>query len=235
MALRLAIFDVDGTLVDSLAHIHGAMAAACAGLGRPAPSRDAVRQVIGLSLPVALDRALPGLAPEALDRALALYKAAFAAAADAGGPATAPLYPGVAEMLDRLAAEDELLLAVATGKSRRGLDRIIEMHGLAGRFVSRQVADDHPSKPHPSMLEAAAAETGVAVEDAVMIGDTVYDLQMARAAGMAAIGVTWGYHARAALMAEAPAALVERAADLPAAIAAVLSRDAGAEPGERTG
>lgn len=226
--LRLAVFDVDGTLVDSLGHIHGAMTEAFVAMGRPAPARSAVQTVIGLSLPVAIAQVDGGLDGAALDRAVGLYKEAFAALADAGGPATAPLYPGVAEMLDTLAEDDSLLLAVATGKSRRGLDRILDMHGLHGRFVSLQVADHHPSKPHPSMLLAAADEAGCAPEDAVMIGDTVYDLQMAQAAGMAALAVSWGYHDAALLRAERPAAVADRVAALPGLIAALL-RPCGGE------
>jgi phosphoglycolate phosphatase len=111
----------------------------------------------------------------------------------------APLYPGAADLLHRLAKRDDMLLAVATGKSRRGLRALIEHHGLEGIFISLQTADDHPSKPHPSMIAAALAEAGVGAGDAVMIGDTSYDIEMGRAAGVATIGVRWGYHPGAEL------------------------------------
>jgi phosphoglycolate phosphatase len=221
---RLAVFDVDGTLVDSLGHIHAAMSAAFAAMGRQPPPRPAVEGVIGLSLPIAIAEVDGDLHGADLDRAVVLYKDAFATLADAGGPATAPLYPGVLPMLDRLAATDGLLLAVATGKSRRGLNRILDMHGLHGRFVTLQVADDHPSKPHPAMLLTAADAVGCATADCVMIGDTVFDLQMAKAAGMPALAVTWGYHRADRLRAERPAAMAEAVADLPDLIA-VLHRD----------
>ena len=99
-------------------------------------------------------------------------------------------------MLTQLHAVPEILLGIATGKSRRGLDGLLAVHGLEKLFVTQQVADHHPSKPHPSMLRACCDETGVAPEDAVMIGDTSFDMQMARAAGMDGIGVSWGYHRR---------------------------------------
>ena len=104
-----------------------------------------------------------------------------------------PLYDGVAELIDALEA-DGWLLGVATGKSDRGLALCLEHHGLAGRFVTLQTADRHPSKPHPSMIEPAMAEAGAAPETTLMIGDTSYDMAMARAAGVTAIGVAWGYH-----------------------------------------
>ncbi len=103
--------------------------------------------------------------------------------------------------MDRLKARDDVLLGVATGKSRRGLDKLIEGHGLEGYFLTRQVADDHPSKPHPSMILAALSEMGMERGDAVMVGDTSYDMEMAQAAGVAGLGVSWGYHPESALCA----------------------------------
>ena len=111
----------------------------------------------------------------------------------------APLYPGARDCLDALRPRDDLLLGVATGKSRRGLDAMIEHHDLRGYFVSLRTADTHPSKPHPEMLLAACADAGVDPSEAVMIGDTEFDMDMARAAGTAAIGVGWGYHPAEAL------------------------------------
>lgn len=112
---------------------------------------------------------------------------------------SSPLYPGALQALTDLGSAPEVLLGVATGKSKRGLDKLIETHGLEGVFVTQQVADFHPSKPHPSMLHAAMSETGASPENTVMIGDTSYDMDMARAAGVRAIGVNWGYHDRKAL------------------------------------
>lgn len=194
--LRLAIFDVDGTLVDSQASIVGSMRYAFDSVGLTAPARDVILAQVGLSLPVIFEN----LAPEASDETrLALrdgYKRGFMQMRQEKGTAmTAPLYPGAMQALDHLHAQPEVLLGVATGKSKRGLDRLLEGHGLTKRFVTQQVADFHPSKPHPAMIETALAETGVAAKDAVMIGDTQYDMEMAKAAGVYAIGVDWGYHA----------------------------------------
>ena len=119
-----------------------------------------------------------------------------------GSSATSPFFPGARAALDALRAQDWTLLAVATGKSKRGLDKLVEGYGLDGYFQSQQVADFHPSKPHPSMIHAAMSETGVAADRAVMIGDTTFDMDMARAAGVRSIGVSWGYHATDALDAD---------------------------------
>lgn len=220
--LRLVIFDVDGTLVDSQGHIMAAMQAAYEGLGWPAPPREAVLSIVGLSLKEAFSR----LAPDATtaERAALIdgYKAAFADLRHAG--LSSPLYPGVPEMLTRLNAEPEILLAVATGKSRRGLEAMLDTHALRGLFVSTQVADDHPSKPHPSMVLMALAETGVVARQAVMVGDTSFDMEMAAAAGVASIGVTWGYHPRQALTGASH--IVDDVTALEAAISAVLEERA---------
>jgi phosphoglycolate phosphatase len=213
--LRLILFDVDGTLVDSQASILSAMAAAFATLGHRAPDRASVLSIVGLSL----DRAMARLAPEASEQAqvglVAAYKQAFHAQRLAG-ESPPVLYPGAREMIDRLAALPDTLLGVATGKSQRGLDALLETLGLERVFVTRQVADHPPSKPHPSMILTALAETGVTAGDAVMIGDTSYDMDMARAARVAGIGVSWGYHAPAAL--GAARRVIDRFDDLPGAI-----------------
>lgn len=198
-APRLILFDVDGTLVDSQASIVGAMTVAFADSGLPAPKRDAILAIVGLSL----DRAMAVLAPDvsAAGQAalVAGYRSAFLAACQQQGAAHSPLYPGTRAALETLAAVPGNLIGVATGKSRRGLDGLIEAHGLGRFFVTRQVADHHPSKPHPSMILAALEETGVDPGNAVMIGDTRFDMEMARAAGIAGVGVSWGYHAPANL------------------------------------
>lgn len=192
--MRLVIFDVDGTLVDSQADIVAAMDAAFAAQGLPAPARAAVLGIVGLSLPQAMARLAPEAPADVQARLVEAYKDSYMGLRAAKGPASSPLYPGARAMLDRLAGRDDLLLGVATGKSRRGLDALIEAHGLRGLFVTEQVADHHPSKPHPAMVLAALSETSVAAGDAVMVGDTTFDMDMARAAGVAGIGVAWGYH-----------------------------------------
>lgn len=202
MRLRLVIFDVDGTLVDSQADILGAMAAAFADQSLPVPPREAVLSIVGLSLDVAMARLVPDLPEQRRDALVAGYKDAYMTARKASDTRqTSPLYPGARAVLQALAQQPHTLLGVATGKSQRGLDALIASHGLEGLFVTRQVADHHPSKPHPSMLLTALRETGVDAADAVMVGDTSYDMDMARAAGLRGIGVSWGYHAPAALSA----------------------------------
>ena len=192
MTARLALFDCDGTLVDGQAGVVNAMEAAFAEVGLPAPDRHQVRRIVGLSLPQAIGL----LAPQASERrrtaADAAYRDAFRAAREAGS-LVEPLYDGIAELIVTLAG-DGWLLGVATGKSQRGLEHCLAMHGLSAHFVTLQTADNHPSKPHPSMIEAALAETGVSPDNCVMIGDTAFDIAMAVNAGVRAVGVDWGYH-----------------------------------------
>lgn len=192
-SLRLALFDCDGTLVDSQFAIIDAMASAWAehGLGKPDPVE--VRRIVGLSLVEAVSRLLPALS--AADHVVVAesYKRAFAASR-ARGEVYEPLFPGIRETLDAL-EEAGVLLGVATGKSRRGLDAVLKGHGLTDRFVTLQTADVGPGKPHPYMIHRALGETGAAAGDTVVIGDTTYDIQMARNARVASVGVSWGYHA----------------------------------------
>lgn len=220
---RLILFDVDGTLVDSQADICAAMAAAFGACGMAVPERSAILAIVGLSL----DRAMARLAPAQAamqDMLVAAYKDAFHARRLAQGAGFAPLYPGALETLRRLAAEPDTQLGLATGKSRRGLDAVLAAHGLGGMFVTRQVADDHPSKPHPSMIRAAMAETGADAAATVMIGDTSFDMDMARAAGVGAIGVGWGYHPRAHLT--AAHRVIDRFDELPQALDDIRTRPA---------
>lgn len=195
-ARYLAVFDMDGTLLDSQAAILSAMAEAFAACDRPAPGRAETLGIVGLSLPVAMARLAPDAAPAELSALTGAYRAAFVRDAAAAPP---PLYPGALALLQALAARGDVALAVATGKSRRGLDVVLAGHGLAGYFATTQVADDHPSKPHPAMLLAALGATGVPAGRAAMIGDTSFDMEMAQAAGVPALGVSWGYHPAAAL------------------------------------
>ncbi|MGZ9810947.1 HAD-IA family hydrolase [Pseudoroseicyclus sp. H15] len=218
--MRLVVFDVDGTLVDSEGHIHAAMTRAFESVGLAPPPRAQVRAIVGLSLEVAMAR-LTGHEDAATHLRLAEgYRAAYhELRREAGTLASSPLYPGARDALQALQDEPETLLAVATGKSRRGLDALIEGHGLQGLFISRQTADTHPSKPHPSMLQACLADAGVPAERAVMVGDTTFDMEMAAAAGLGRIGVTWGYHEPHTLGADA---LIEDFAALPGAVDALL-------------
>jgi phosphoglycolate phosphatase len=219
MTVRLVIFDVDGTLVDSQADILGAMDAAFAAFSMPSPPREAILSIVGLSLPQAFARLMPDSDP-ALQAGLSeAYKQAYGDNRAVTGTAGSPLFPGARAALDHLAARPDLILAVATGKSRRGLDGLIAAHGLEGMFHNRQVADDHPSKPHPSMIRQALTDAGVAAHRAVMVGDTTFDMDMGRAAGVATIGVSWGYHPVARLKADH---VIHSFAELPAAIDQLL-------------
>jgi phosphoglycolate phosphatase len=213
---RLAVFDCDGTLVDSQATICVAMARGFAACGLPGPGDHATRGIIGLSLVEAMVMLHPQ-GSTAQHMALAdAYKSAFFDLRTAG-LAEEPLYDGIADAVAGLDARG-WLLGVATGKSDRGLKHILEHHGLHPQFVTLQTADRHPSKPHPSMLEQAMADAGASPATTAMIGDTSFDMMMAKAAGCAAIGVAWGYHDAQALR-DGGADVV---ADHPSALIAIL-------------
>lgn len=193
--LSLVVFDVDGTLVDSQADILASMGAAFAHAGRTAPAREDILSIVGLSLDHAIAQLSPGLDAATRGGMVDAYKAHYLTLrSEKGTPQSSPLYPHVREVLEALHAVPETLLGIATGKSRRGLDKLVDGHDMRSLFVTMQCADDHPSKPHPAMLHAALSETGVPAQRAVMIGDTSFDMEMARAAGMLAIGVSWRYH-----------------------------------------
>ena len=215
---RLAIFDCDGTLVDSGANICLAMEECFARAELPAPARERTRAVVGLSLVEAMRAMLPEAEAHVHVALAEDYKHAFQRLRGRG-LVEEPLYEGIAELIDAL-DRGEWLLGVATGKSDRGLSLCLEHHGLTGRFVTLQTADRHLSKPHPSMIETAMAEAGAAPETTFMIGDTSYDMAMAKSAGVLAIGVSWGYHPREELL----AAGADYIADHPSEIAELVSR-----------
>ena len=193
--LRLIVFDVDGTLIDSQAHIVASMSQAFAAEGLEPPQRQDVLALVGLSLDLIMPRLAPMQSPEVHNALVRHYKDAFAdLRMQQGADHASPLYPGAREALQRLNAQPEWLLGVATGKSQRGLDAVLDAHDLRSFFVTTQVADHHPSKPHPAMLEAALRDAGVPSSDAIMIGDTQFDQAMANAAGVPFIAVPWGYH-----------------------------------------
>jgi phosphoglycolate phosphatase len=186
---KLAIFDCDGTLVDSGGAIHRALRLTFDSHGLDCPPRAVTRKVIGLSL----DEAFAALVPDGDHPALSrTYKDAFFAMRSQG-VVEEPLFDGIVAALDGLSARG-WMLGVATGKSARGLDHCLAAHGIADRFVTLQTADNHPSKPHPSMVLAAIAEAGSSAEETVFIGDTAWDMGAGRAAGCGAIGAGWGYH-----------------------------------------
>ena len=216
----LAIFDVDGTLVDSQAVIVASMTRAFAKVDRPAPDRGEILSGVGLSLPLLVTRLTPGLDEETRAEIEAGYRTAYGPTAAEYGETA--LYPGVVEGLERLRSVG-LTLGIATGKSRRGLDRLIAAQGWDDLFATLQCADDHPSKPHPAMIERALLETGTEPNRGVMIGDTTFDAAMAAAAGVTMVGVDWGYHDAAALEAAGASPVVSDFAALTAAVEARLA------------
>ena len=192
MTIRLAIFDCDGTLSDGQAAVCSAMESAFAEVELPAPARHEIRRIVGLSLPNAIRHLAPDASEAQRAAAVEAYKSAFFDARQAGA-VREPLFEGIPDLLRALHAAG-WKLAVATGKSDRGLKSTLAMHRLTDLFSSLQTADRHPSKPHPSMVEQCLADTFAQRSGAVMIGDTVYDVEMASNAGVRSIGVSWGYH-----------------------------------------
>ncbi|HLI13278.1 MAG TPA: HAD-IA family hydrolase [Alphaproteobacteria bacterium] len=214
--LRLVVFDCDGTLVDSQDTIFAAVRAAFESCNLLPPLPAVARRVIGLPL----REAMAALAPAncGIDTALltARYKDAFVTARSRPD-FEEPLFPGALQTLDVLQAEG-YLLGIATGKGRRGLESTLARHNVLPRFVTLQTSDAGPGKPHPAMLERALAETGVEPAACVMVGDTTFDMQMAHAAGVKAVGVAWGYHAASELIAAGADIIVTAFAELPAAV-----------------
>jgi phosphoglycolate phosphatase len=204
---RLIVFDCDGTLVDSQALIvEAARRTLLAHDLAPVPAQ-AVHAVIGLSLELALARLVPVADATLIAALVESYRTSWRALRAEG--VRESLFARAREVLAALDGRGHLL-GVATGKSRLGLIDVLEHHGLAALFVSRQTADRHPSKPDPSMLEAAMRETGCTPAETLMVGDTDFDMAMARAAGARAIGVAWGNHPRALLEAGGAEIVLER-------------------------
>ncbi len=211
--MKLVIFDCDGTLVDSQHLIVACMDAAFLSLGRTPPSREATLSIVGLSLFEAFAVLTSPEDPD-IPALIEAYKGAFHAERQKHGHAE-PLYPGCREVIEWVAAE-KAALGIATGKSQRGVRIVMTHHGLIDRFATIQTADDAPSKPHPGMILQAMAEVGAVPEDTVMIGDTTYDIDMAHAAGVGSIAVTWGYHAPEALLRSRPNAIAGTYGEVPA-------------------
>jgi phosphoglycolate phosphatase len=209
---RLAIFDCDGTLVDSGATIYAALKASMEQHGFKVPPPSVSRRVIGLHLTEAMAALLPRESAERHQSLAEDYKAAFMRLR-AVGQVEEPLFDGVLELLDALEA-DGWLLAVATGKSDRGLRHCLEQHGIHTRFVSLQTADRHPSKPHPSMVRKAIADGGATPGTTIVVGDTSFDMAMAVAAGAAGIGAAWGYHEPEELIEAGAIAVAEQPLDV---------------------
>jgi phosphoglycolate phosphatase len=209
---RLALFDCDGTLVDSQHDIVEAMKRCFEAVKLAPPDRLSTLAVIGLSLPDAMARLLPQAEGHFHDHLAEQYKRAFQEMRRTNG-VSEPLYPGIADLVVRL-ADEGWMLGVATGKSDRGLNLCLRQHGIIDHFITLQTADRHPGKPHPSMGLLAMAEAGAVPETTVMIGDTSYDMEMAANAGMRGIGVNWGYHSAEEMLAAGAIAVAVDTSDL---------------------
>ena len=212
MTNKLALFDCDGTMVDSQANICTSMVQAFEAHGLVPPDHHLVRRIVGLSLMEAVAQLLPEGDETIVAAVTQSYKDGFFALRQAGG-VHEPLYDGLLDILEELEASG-WVLGVATGKSDRGLRHVLETHGLSGRFVTLQTADRHPSKPHPAMVELAILEAGAAPETTAMIGDTSFDMEMAVNARVRAVGVDWGYHDEHELVAAGAEVVAATMADL---------------------
>lgn len=212
--MKLALFDCDGTIVDSAALIHEVMARTFVDFGYPRPDFSATKSIIGLTLDIAIAR-MQGK-PHVDDEAVAMtahYKKIYIDVRSEPGM-DVPLFDGIKPVIAALAARDDILIGAVTGKSRRGLVNVLETHGFAPDFIVSRTADDCPSKPHPAMVTECCDETGMNPADAIVIGDAIYDMQMAKAAGAKAIGVSWGYASVEDLVAAGADAIVRHPKDL---------------------
>lgn len=211
--MKLAIFDVDGTLMDSQAMIVASLTAAFAAEGLVSPSRSEMLDIVGLSLVNAMAVLRPAEEATLHERLAQAYKEAFWSYRASRSYPELP-FDGAFDMLRRLQARGDVLLGIATGKAQRGVRHIIDQFGLEGVFATIQTSDDAPSKPHPDMILQAMREVGVEAEDTVMIGDAVFDIEMAHAAKVRPIAVSWGFQTREALAVAKPYALVDGFAEL---------------------
>jgi phosphoglycolate phosphatase len=218
--MKLALFDVDGTLMDSQAMILASLTAAFTAEGLPLPSRPEMLGVVGLSLVEAMAVLRPGDGAERHERLAQVYKEAFWSFRTNRSYPELP-FDGAFELLRRLQARGDVHIGIATGKAQRGIRHIIDQFGLEGVFATIQTSDDAPSKPHPGMILQAMRAVGVEPEDTVMIGDALFDIEMAHAAEVRPIAVSWGFQPRATLETAKPYAIVNDFNELEAALSAL--------------
>lgn len=213
---EFAVFDCDGTLVDSQRRIIDAVRGAWTSVGMTPPVDEAIRRIVGLALPQALQKLAAN--PNALQLAELVEGFRTRFHAQESDPAyDEPLYEGALEALAAL-RDDGFTLGVATGKGRRGLRKTLTTHGILDWFAVLKTADDGPSKPHPKILEDAMLEVGASPATTVMLGDTAYDMAMARSAGAHCLGVSWGYHAPSDLEAHGATRIIHQYADAPGVV-----------------
>ena len=196
--LALVLFDCDGTLIDSQRMITSAMDLAFGSCHVAPPPAEKTLSIVGLSLPQAIAILAPDAEPQLQAQLVSAYKGSFQKLV-ADPELQEPLYDGARDTIEHLSAQSDTLLGVATGKSVRGVKRLFDREDFHPHFSTIQTADTNPSKPHPGMIEAGIDETGASARRTIMIGDTTFDMEMARNAGVFALGVTWGYHPADAL------------------------------------
>lgn len=222
--MKLVVFDCDGTIIDSQAGIVLSMEHAFRSLRMVPPTRERTLSVVGLSLPEAFSALVPEAEYGTRAELAELYKRAFRDL-NRNPDEVEVLFPMAKLTIENLAKRDGHALGVATGKSRAGVDRLFSREDWHSHFSTIQTADDHPSKPHPSMLLQAMLDTGATPSNTAMVGDTTYDILMARAAGVHAIGVSWGYHHTDELHAAGAHIIVHRFEDIPAALDDLLGAE----------
>lgn len=218
--MKLIVFDVDGTLVDSVTLIVRTVTDAFTAIDEPVPTETAIRSISGLTLNVAMQVLAPAASPERAGQIVESYRAHYHRGA---GVEAEPLFAGALAALDRLQQRPDTILAVATGKGYRGAVTLLERHAILDRFHSVQTPDHNRGKPDPQMIETAMEKAGASKSETVMIGDTVHDMRMAKAAGVQAIGVAWGYHEITDLLAAGADSIIESFDELDGAIDELLT------------
>jgi phosphoglycolate phosphatase len=206
---KLVIFDWDGTLMDSVDRIVSSMQSAAQTVGLVSPLDHDVKQIIGLSLTTALETLFTSITAEQIEAMLVHYKYEYLA----GDNTPTPLFANATDLLTQLKQQNKLL-AVATGKGREGLNRVLNVSATSAFFNTTRCAGEMPSKPDPTMLNSILDELNIAAHEAVMIGDTSHDLKMAQNAGVDSIGVTFGVHDREVLSRYKPKAIVDSLIEL---------------------
>lgn len=193
MKPRLFLFDCDGTILDSVGIIHDSMVRTFVEFGYEPPPEVGTRSIIGLTLDIAIAQLARKGVDEEIQAMTGRYKEHFHEIYNAPGFSQS-LFDGMQNLIEALAADENAVLGAVTGKSRRGMDMFFTSHGMRDCFGPIRTADDCPSKPHPAMVLECCRETGFEPADAIVIGDSVFDMQMAKSAGARAIGVAWGYN-----------------------------------------